>query len=119
MAGSNRWADIFRHLEGKGFQVYPPSRHKGECTSRYIVLKISQSARVSKFSSTSQSYEILLYIPNDEYSQFEDFIADVKLAMKDLEPMIMPEHYQTPSYYDESVNGHMVSIRYRNSRKMI
>lgn len=115
---SNRWADIYRHLESKGFDVYPPSRHKGECTSRYIVLKIDQSMQVGTFSSVSQSYDILLYIPNDEYSQLEDFVADFKTAMKELEPMIMPEHYQTPAYYDESVNGHMVSIRYRNSRKL-
>lgn len=115
---NNRWADIFRHLESKGFDVYPPSRHKGECISRYIVLKVDQSMRVGNFSSVSQSYDIMLYIPNDEYSQLEDFIADFKAAMKELEPMIMPEYYQTPSYYDESVNGHMVSIRYRNSRKI-
>lgn len=118
MPSSNRWVDIFRLLVKKGFDVYPPATHKGECTSRYIVLKMSQLARAGTLSSVNQSYDILLYIPNGEYSQFEDFIADFKAAMKDLEPMIMPENYQTPPYYDADVNGHMVSIRYRNTRKL-
>lgn len=118
MSSSNRWADIFRLLTRKGFDVYPPGMHKGECTSRYIVMKMSQLVRAGTLSSVNQSYDILLYIPKGEYSQFEDFIADFKTAMKELEPMIMPENYQTPSYFDASVNGHMVSIRYRNTRKL-
>lgn len=115
---SNRWADIFLHLKGKGFDVYPPATHKGECTSRYIVIKISQSIRAGTLSSVNQSYDILLYIPKSEYSQLEDFIADFKTAMEELEPMIMPENYQTPAYYDQQTNAHMVSIRYRNTRKL-
>ena len=114
---SNRWADIFNHLKNEGFDVYPPVTHKGECISRYIVPKISQSMRKGTISSDSQSYDILLYIPKNEYSQLEDFIAAFKASMKKLEPMIMSEHYQTPPYFDESVNGHMVSLRYRNMRK--
>lgn len=113
-----RWNDIFKHLTSKGFDVYPPSRHKGECTSRYIVVKVSQALRASALSSENQLYDILLYVPNDEYSMLEEFIARVKLAMKDLEPMIKYEWTQTTPYYDSSVNGHMVSMLYRNTRKL-
>jgi hypothetical protein len=115
---SNRWGDIYKHLKSKGFDVYAPSQHIGECTSRYIVVKIIGSSQIGSLSSVSQQYDILMYIPKEEYSQLEDFIASVKQSMKELEPMIMPLYSQTPSFYDDAVKGHMVSIQYRNSRKV-
>ena len=43
----------------------------------------------------------------------------MKAAMKGLEPMIVPYGNQTPSYYDDSVKAHMVSIEYKNYKKML
>lgn len=117
-ASSNRWGDIYKALQTAGFDVYAPGQHQGECTKRYVVVKIYTSARINKYSSVSQQYDILMYIPKDEYSEFEDFVANVKQAMKVLEPMIMPLYSQTPSYYDDEVKGHMISMQYRNSRKL-
>lgn len=118
MAGYNKWGDIYKHLKSNGFSVFSPGQHEGECVSRYVVVKISDAPQVSGFSSVSQQYDLLLYIPKDEYSELEDFIASVKQCMKGLRPVIMPVVYQTPSFYDEDVKGHMVNIRYRNSRKL-
>lgn len=118
MQSSNRWGDIYGALADDGFDVYEPAQHKGECTKRYVVVKLDTCLQVPNCSSVSQRYDILLYIPVGEYSQLEDFIADVKRSMKKLEPMIMPMHSQTLPYYDDGVKGHMVSIQYRNSRKL-
>lgn len=115
---NNRWGDIYKHLKSKGFDVYAPSQHIGECTSKYVVVKILGSSKIGDFSSVSQQYDILMYMPKYEYSQFEDFIASVKQAMEELQPMIMPMYTQTQSFYDDTVKGHMVSIQYRNSRKI-
>lgn len=114
----NRWGDIYNHLKASGFDVYSPAQHEGECLSKYIVVKLLGSSRISYFSSVSQQYDILIYVPRTEYSEIEDFVASVKQAMKKLEPMIMPMESQTPTFYDDSVKGHMVSIQYRNSRKL-
>lgn len=114
---NNRWGDIYKHLQSKGFKVYAPAQHEGECTEKYIVVQLYLGSQVSTYSSYSQQYDILLYVPKDQYSQLEDFIASVKAAMKEMEPTIMPLYSQTASYYDEAVGGHMVSIQYRNSRK--
>ena len=119
MAGNNRWGDIYLHLKSKGFDVYAPAQHTGECLSRYVVVKITESTQIGSFSSLSQYYDILLYIPKDEYSEFEDFVLSVENAMKELKPMIMPLNSRTPSFYDDAVKGHMISIQYRNSRKML
>lgn len=115
---NNRWGDIYDALKAAGYDVYSPSQHTGDCLKRYIVVKIETSSQIQRYSSVSQQYDILMYIPKDEYSQFEDFVADVKKVMKTLEPMIKPLNYQTPSYYDDSVKGHMISMLYRNSRKL-
>lgn len=118
MGVNNRWGDIYKHLGAKGFAVYSPGQHKGECTSRYIVIKMSSMLRVSDYSSGRFLYDLMLYIPKDEYSQFEDFVSEVEEAMKGLEPMIMPMYYRSPSFYDDHVKGHMISIQYRNNRKL-
>lgn len=118
MLESSRWRDIYKHLKSKGFDVYSPGQHKGECTSRYVVLKTSTRAKIASFSSERQLYDLMLYIPADEYSQLELFVSSIERAMDELKPMIMPVNYQSSSFYDTTVNGHMVSIQYRNSRKI-
>jgi len=115
---SNRWGDIYDVLTEDGFDVYEPAQHQGECTKRYVVVALDACSRISNYSSVSQRYDIMLYIPRGQYSQLEDFVAAVKQSMKKLEPMIIPMHSQTPPYYDDGVKGHMVSIQYRNSRKL-
>lgn len=115
---TSRWADIYKHLKSKGFDVYEPARHTGECVSKYIVLKVLGFDRVNNLSSISQQYDVLMYVPKDEYSELEPFVDSVRQAMKELEPMIMPLHSMTPPFYDDSVKGHMVSMQYRNSRKI-
>lgn len=39
--------------------------------------------------------------------------------MRGMAPMIMPTYTETQSFYDESVKAHMVSVQYRNYRKII
>lgn len=46
-------------------------------------------------------------------------VQEVKKAMKALEPMILPYGSQTPSYYDDSVKAHMISIEYKNYKKKL
>ena len=38
MAGETRYMDIYDHLVAKGFDVYTPAQHKGECVTPYIVV---------------------------------------------------------------------------------
>ena len=44
--------------------------------------------------------------------------GDNLLALKALEPMLMPTHYETPSFYDDTLKAHMISVQYRNYRKL-
>ena len=77
------------------------------------------STKYLNFSSTITYYDIMCYIPKDHFSELEPFVESVKVAMKGLVPMIKPTYSQTQSYYDDSVKAHMISVQYKNYRKII
>lgn len=114
----SRWQDIFLHLKNQGFDVYSPGIKVGECTSEYLVVKNDGSSKHLSFSTDVDLYAVLCYVPRNSYSSLEPLVQKVKNAMKELEPMILPYGSQTPSYYDDSVKAHMVSIEYKNYKKL-
>lgn len=114
----SRWQDIFLHLKSQGFDVYSPGTKTGECTSEYLVVKNDGSSKHVSFSTDVDLYAVMCYVPKEKYSTLEPLVQMVKKSMKELEPMIKPYGSQTPSYYDDSVKAHMVSIEYKNYKKL-
>lgn len=114
----SRWQDIFLHLKKQGFDVFSPGIKVGECTSEYLVLKNDGSSKHASFSTDVDLYSVLCYVPKDKYSSLEPLVQRVKRSMKGLEPMILPYGSQTPSYYDDSLKAHMISIEYKNYKKL-
>lgn len=114
----SRWQDIFLHLEEAGFEVYSPGVKVGDCTSEYIVVKNDGSSKHTSFSTDVDMYAVMCYVPKDKYSQLEPLVQRVKERMKELEPIIFPYGSQTPSYYDDSFKAHMISIEYKNYKKL-
>ena len=114
----SRWQDIFLHLKKAGFDVYSPGMKIGECIKEYIVVKNDGSFKHPTVSSDNDLYAVMCYVPKDNYSRLEPMVQEVKKAMKELEPMIMPYGSQTPSYYDDSYKAHMISIEYKNYKKI-
>lgn len=110
----SRWQDIFLHLKKEGFEVYPPATKKGECESEYLVIKNDGSSSHNKFSFDNDLYAVMCYVPKEKYSSLEPLIQKVKKSMAGLRPLILPYGSQTPSYYDDKVKAHMVSISYKN-----
>lgn len=114
----SRWQDIFLHLKKAGFDVYSPGMKTGECTKEYIVVKNDGSTKHLSFSTDNDLYAVMCYVPKENYSRLEPMVQEVKKAMKGLEPMILPYGSQTPSYYDDSYKAHMISIEYKNYKKI-
>lgn len=114
ISNESRWKDIFTHLKSKGFDVYSPGMKTGECTKSYLVVKSNGSTGHPSFSTGIDMYSIMCYVPKQSYSQLEPLVQSVKMAMKSLEPMILPYGVQTASYYDDSIKAHMSSIEYKN-----
>jgi len=114
----SRWQDIYLHLKKAGFNVYSPGIKTGECTKEYLVVKNDGSSKHASFSTDNDFYAVMCYVPRNKYSTLEPLVQRVKEAMKDLEPMILPYGTQTSSYYDDSFKAHMVSIEYKNYKKI-
>ena len=115
----SRWQDIFLHLKNQGFDVYSPGTKTGECTSEYLVVKNDGSSKHVSFSTDVDLYAVMCYVPKEKYSTLEPLVQMVKKSMKELEPMIKPYGSQTPSYYDDSYKAHMISIEYKNHKKIL
>lgn len=114
---ASRWQDIYIHLKNAGFDVYAPGIKVGECTKEYVVVKNDGSSKLANLSTNDDLYAIMCYVPKQAYSKLEPLVQNVRIAMKALEPMILPYGTQTPSYYDDSYKAHMVSIEYKNHKK--
>ena len=114
----SRWQDIFSHLKKSGFDVYSPGSKVGECTSEYLVVKNDGSSKHASFSTDVDFYAVMCYVPKERYSLLEPLVQRVKKSMKELEPMIKPYGSQTPSYYNDGFKAHMISIEYKNYKKL-
>lgn len=113
----NRYKDLFLHLQDEGFNVFTPGTKTGDCLVSYLVPKKEGSSVHPGISTDVDLYSIICYVPQKKYSELESLVQQVKESMKSIEPLFMPTGEQTPSFYDESVKGHYISIVYRNNKK--
>lgn len=119
MPQKTRYMDIYKHLSEHGIEVYSPAQKKGECEAPYVVVKDAGTIQIAGLSSTQTIYDVMCYVPKDNFTFLEQYVQQVKQVMSLLQPMIMPVHTETASFYDDSVKAHMISIQYRNNRKII
>jgi hypothetical protein len=118
MAAESRWNDIMNKLHDNSIEAYSPGTKAGECKAPYVVIKLAGASQFMNYSTDTCYYDIMCYVPKNEYSKMEPFVDTVQAAMKQLEPMIMYANQKTISYYDDTYKAHMVSIMYRNYRKL-
>lgn len=114
----SQWKNIYENLKNQGIEVYSPGQHQGECKFPYVVVKSSGLTPLSGFSSAQALYDLMCYVPENRYSILEDYVNQVKEAMKLLYPAIIPLNSETESFLDSTVKGHMISVQYENNRKL-
>ena len=113
------WQDIYKCLKNANIEVYAPSIKTGECLSKYVVVKNDGASRHPQFSTDEELYAVMCYVPKQAYSTLEPFVREVQEVLSALRPMIKPTCVRTPSYYDDTYKAHMVSVSYRNYKKVI
>lgn len=118
MVQTTRYKDIFVHLKSNGILAYSPSQKGGECTEPYTVVKDMGASKMAGYSTTVNLYELLCYVPKNSFTKLDEYVSKVEKVMEKLKPMIMPTYYKTPSYYDDAIKGHMVSVQYQNYKKI-
>jgi hypothetical protein len=115
---NTRLEDIYLKLKEKGFDIYYPNTKTGECSAPYTVVKYSGGSKYPNYSSSLDYYDLLLYVPRNKYSELIPYKNQVKQVMKELYPMLVDTGYESPSFLDDKVQAHMISIQYRNNRKL-
>lgn len=114
----SRWGDIFKQLERSGFNVYSPGVKVGECVDPYVVVALGSSSVHPSFSTDVDLYYVMCYVPKQEYSKLEPFVSSVMCALSELKPMLMVYGQRQPSFYDDSIKAHMVSVTYKVYKKI-
>lgn len=112
------WQNIYDVLKHNGFEVYPPATKKGECKTKYIVIKQDGSSQVKQYSSRRVYYRILLYVPREEYSELSKFESEVKKVLNEqLYPLIKSSGQTEVDYYDDNINGHLRTFIYESKER--
>lgn len=107
---------IFTALKDGGIDVYAPDTHEGKCTADYVVVKEAQRTQFLNFSSTTTYYDILCYSPT--FTGVLQLSEKAEEIMKTAEPSVMPTYNKTQAYLDPDIKGYMISIEYRNYKKI-
>ena len=98
----------------KGMEVYYPTQKIGECESEYVVVKKDGGTAHSFASSNIDHYSVLCYVPQARYGDIEKLVMKAKVVMNNLFPLLTQLGSETPSFYDETIKAHMVTIFYKN-----
>jgi hypothetical protein len=100
----------FNFLEGKGYEVYPPSTKRGECKSNYIVLKKDESSQYAELSTIMEYYMVLCY--SKTYMGVLHLSDDIRGDMAGFVPSLFPSGVESPPIYDENVKAFTISMQY-------
>lgn len=109
---------IWDHLKEDNFSVYFPAQHKGICNEEYVVIAYAGSVPLENVSSSADMYNIMCYVPENKYSNVLSYMEKVRDSMRKTFPLLRESGTTTVTFYDESVNGYMVSLEYANYRKI-
>ena len=111
-----RWRDICGVLKAAEIPVFAPAQHHGKCEAPYVVIRNAGTNKLVGISTTQTVYELLLYVPIDNYSFLDYFSDTVKETMKELYPMIVSLDSEVADYVDSEKKAHMRVLQYRNNR---
>ncbi|QKN24297.1 MULTISPECIES: hypothetical protein [Caproicibacterium] len=105
------WKRLYLYLKEHGYDVYSMGQHKGKCTAPYIVLCNNGSTRTGVIEYSL--YELLLYYPTAEYSNFESYIDGIEKALNPLFPTLKLTDGPGVHYLDTDINAYMTSLTYQ------
>lgn len=115
----SRWGDLYVHLKQNGFDVFSPGTKTGECIAPYLTVQYSGASSIDSVSSDRDIYTIRVYVPANQYSALEPLVLKVRRVMEQIKPLFYPMGVTTPSYYEDNIKAHYVSIDYFNVKKRL
>lgn len=113
----SRWADIFNLLKTKGVNVKSPTTNIGVITQPTVIVRNSGVMQHNTFTTEDFGYEVVVCVPESQYSKLEPLVVLVREYMKDLYPMVIDSHEVSASMYDEEIRAHYMTVAYKNYRR--
>jgi hypothetical protein len=114
----SRIDDVFTMLKNNEIDVYFPNQKTGECLTPYVVVKYAGGEHYVNYSSRQDFVDLLIYVPQNNYSNLIPYKNQIKEHMKSLYPMFVDTGYESPSFLEEQIKAHMINIQYRNNKKL-
>jgi hypothetical protein len=119
------YKQIRQVLDEAGWKIFSPGTHVGQVHEPYLVVIHEGEVATDSTEYTYQSidrvgsyssayYEILLYIPGDQYSISEDLELKLKKDMLQCLPEVKPTGQVQAPVWNDQVSGWQISIQYVN-----
>lgn len=113
----SRWGDIFSLLQSKGVNVKSPTTNIGVIKQPTVIVENSGIVQHGSYTTDDFGYELVICVPESQYSKLEPFVVQVREYMKELYPMIVDARNVSGSMYDETIRAHYVTADYTNHRR--
>lgn len=113
----SRWGDIFSLLKSKGVNVKSPTTKVGVVSEPVVIVRMSGVMQHTEYSTDDYSYELVICVPESQYSKLEPYVIQVRDYMKELYPMLTDDRNVSTSMFDEDFRAHYVTASYTNHRK--
>lgn len=105
-------------ISNNNIDSYYPQQHSGNCINEYVVVKYSGAVKIEGVSSDMPTYAIMCYVPSVRYGDLMPLLEKVKIALREIYPLVEPSGNETPSFYDDITKSHMISLEYIGHRKV-
>jgi len=106
---------IYDLLDENAFEVYFPAQKVGDALTKYVV--VAENGGDGTRGVARDYFDILCYVPEEQYSTMNDFVVSVETCLKKLYPKIKSTYTRTSPYHDTDIKAWMVSVEYQNWRK--
>ena len=114
---NSRWEDIYSVLESNGIKVKSPTTKIGVVNEPLVFVTNSGVMQHGTFSTDDYGYELVICVPESQYSKLEPLVVRVREVMKQLYPMIVDDRNVSTSMFDDTMRAHYVTASYINHRK--
>ena len=115
---ASRIKDVYKFLKDAGIEVYFRGQHNGFCTSKYCVIASLGETKLPSISSTTNTIEIMCYVPAKVASELDEYCDEVKEIMLGMRPMIKPMYNDIGDYIDDDIKAVMRTMQYKFYRKI-
>lgn len=107
---------VYDYLKENNVECYFVGQHKGECKSKYVVLK--DSGTKSLDGRVGKGYiDIIFYVPQNQYTKCEPFKKSIKEMIKNLKK-IRYTGMETGIVTDDEKKALTFSIMYENYKRL-